>query len=51
MEGEQILEGVSLVVVVDDGTLMMVMVMVMVMVIVMVMFPRRRMSGLLRLYL
>ena len=45
MEGEQILEGVPLVVVVvDDGTLMMVMVMVMV-------FPRRRMSGLLRLYL
>ena len=48
MEGEQILEGVPLVVVVvDDGTLMIVMVMVMVMV----MFPRRRMSGLLRLYL
>ena len=47
MEGEQILEGVPLVVVVDDRTLMMVMMMVMVMV----MFPRRRMSGLLRLYL
>ena len=48
MEGEQILEGVPLVVVVvDDGTLMMVMVMVMVMLV----FPRRRMSGLLRLYL
>jgi len=48
LEGEQILEGVPLVVVVvDDGTLMMVMVMVMVML----MFPRRRMSGLLRLYL
>ena len=48
MEGEQVLEGVPLVVVVvDDGTLMMVMVMVMVMVI----FPRRRISGLLRLYL
>ena len=45
MEGEQILEGVPLVVVVvDDGTLMMVMVMVMV-------FPHRRMSSLLRLYL
>jgi len=48
LEGEQVLEGVPLVVVVvDDGTLMMVMVMVMVMVI----FPRRRISGLLRLYL
>ena len=48
MEGEQVLEGVPLVVVVvDDGTLIMVMVMVMVMVI----FPRRRISGLLRLYL
>jgi len=48
LEGEQVLEGVPLVVVVvDDGTLMMVMVMVMVMVI----FPCRRISGLLRLYL
>jgi len=48
LEGEQVLEGVPLVVVVvDDGTLIMVMVMVMVMVI----FPRRRISGLLRLYL
>jgi len=48
LEEEQVLEGVPLVVVVvDDGTLMMVMVMVMVMVI----FPRRRISGLLRLYL
>ena len=45
MEGEQILEGVPLVVVVDDGTLMMVLVMVMVM------FSHRRMSSLLRLYL
>jgi len=42
LEGEQVLEGVPLVVVVvDDGTLIMVM----------VIFPRRRISGLLRLYL
>ena len=48
MEGEQVLEGVPLVVVVvDDGTLMMVMVMVMVML----MFPHRRMNGLLHLHL